>query len=129
MKLLLAIILPIIFFCATGLISGTVNNNSLDITLLGVFIYVKMFLVIVIYGAVFNFHRQFNKIFKGLVILTVILGLGAFIEEIWALSFRYIMGMDIFDNGVYLFRTRTDAGLLDSWRRPRKSGCVNETGI
>ena len=103
-RLYLILLFPIIIFSIFGLLSGVVNGNSLLITIHGVFDYIKNFLVIFIYAAFLRKSGDFKKIFRLLLIVAVFLGVVALIQELWALSTRYILEKDIDDRGVYILR-------------------------
>lgn len=72
-----------------GLISGLLNGNSYYITANGTFDYIKTFLLIFIYAAFFREFIMFQKIFRLFLIVAVIIGFVAFIEESWVLYSRY----------------------------------------
>jgi len=93
--------LPIFLLGASGLISGIVNGNSLFITSLGTFDYIKNFLLIFIYSAFFN---DFKKMFRLILTLAIIIGTVAAIQEVWALVSVYIIGKDVLDSSIYIFR-------------------------
>lgn len=111
----LIIAIPIIAFCLYGLMSGIINRNSLIITILGTFDYIKYFLVIFIYAAFFREVNDFQKIFRLLLMLAILLSGLAITEEIWALVFRYILGRDLLDPGMYLLGPPQSA-LGGAWR-------------
>lgn len=96
--------LPILVFSFLGLISGLANKNSLFITFLGTFDYIKNFLVIFIYAVFLNYRYNFKKIFRILLFTGLLIAIIAFIQECWAVFFHYILGKDIYDKVVYLFR-------------------------
>jgi hypothetical protein len=100
----LYLLLPITVFIIIGLISGSANGNSMFITILGSFDYIKNFLVIFIYAAFFCESDNFKKIFRLLLIVAVFLGAIAFIQESWALFSRYVIGKGITDPGIYILR-------------------------
>lgn len=112
-KLSLILLLPILVFSISGFISGLLNKNSLLITALGTFDYIKNFLVIFIYAAFFREFDDFKKIFRFLLILTVFLGLIALIQELWATGFRYILREDV-KNIKYLLTHELQPAL--AWR-------------
>lgn len=84
------IFFPLICLMSVGLISGIVNENRLLPTIHGIFNYTKYFLVIFIYATFFKNFRDFKKILNILLGLILFLGAVALIQEIWALSNRYI---------------------------------------
>ncbi len=94
--------IPILAIAVSGSISGAVNGASPVITALGIFDYIKYFLFIFVYAAFFTEFNHFRKIFRALVILTVLLVIVAFAQELWALNSRYIAGRCIYDRGNYL---------------------------
>jgi len=90
-ELYLLILLPIIFICISGLLSGIVNGNKMIVSLHGIFAYIKYFLVIFIYAAFFSKFSQFARVFYILLAIAVIIGIIASVQEIWALSNRYLL--------------------------------------
>ena len=102
-------------------ISGIVNGNFIYTTILGTFDYIKMFLVIFIYAAFFKEKDDFKKIFRLLLILASIIGAVALLQELWALSARYLLGRDLHEMGGYLIGRNEIKEI--SWRfgiyRPR----------
>lgn len=107
------LLLPIVLLSITGLVSGSINGNSLIITGLGTIDYIKNFLAIFIYAAFFKNPDDFKKIFRYLLLLTVLLGMVSFAQEVWALFSRYIMGKDIMDIMYILTRNSMPE---NSWR-------------
>lgn len=99
---ILIILFSIIVLSFLGFISGMLNGNSLLITMLGIFHYVKYFLFIFIYAAFLKDFNDFKKIFRLLLIVAVFIGFVAFVEEVWALYIRYVYGKDINENGMVL---------------------------
>jgi hypothetical protein len=91
----LLILFPLIFLSVFGFISGMINGNSVLITILGIFDYIKNFLVIFLYAVFFRDFKEFKRNFRLLVILTITLGVIAFAQEFWALFSRYIIEQDI----------------------------------
>jgi hypothetical protein len=81
---------PIIVVGIVGMISGFLNGNSIIITLLGIFHYVKFFLLIFIYAAFFRKVDEFQKVFRLMLILAVCIGIIAIIQEIIAMYLKYI---------------------------------------
>lgn len=94
-RLYLILLFPIFLICISGLISGMANGNSIIMTGLGIFDYLKNFLVIFIYAAFFRDLDDFRKIFRLILIITVLLGIIAIFQEFWNLTERYIMGKDV----------------------------------
>ncbi len=92
---------PIVVLCISGIASGMVNGNPLVVTALGTIDYIKVFLFIFIYAAFFRDFSDFRRVFNLLLIIAVFLGIVAFIQEIWALTLRYIIEKDIYDKGNY----------------------------
>ena len=68
------LLFPIFAISISGFISGMINANSLFITSLGTFSYIKYFLVIFIYAAFFTEFDDFKKIFSYILIVAVIVG-------------------------------------------------------
>lgn len=93
----LYLIIALFIFCLSGEISGIINGNSFFVTTLGIFDYIKSFLVLFVYAAFFRTFEDFRKIFQLLLIATVFLGVLAFTEEMWALAHRYLLGKNIHD--------------------------------
>lgn len=87
--------LPIFALIITGFIAGAVNVNPFFITVHGMFDYIKYILVIYIYAAFFRDVSELNKVLRGLLIVAVLLGAAAFIQEVWAVSNRYILQKNI----------------------------------
>jgi hypothetical protein len=118
-KYYLVLSVPIILLIMLGFISGITNGNSLYVTSLGIFDYIKYLLLIFIYGAFFRDLNDFKKIFRFLLIVGVFLGIIAFIQEIWALSSVYIIGKDKNDPGIDILTGMVDPNkheLVDLWR-------------
>ena len=115
-RLYFILLLPILFFSLSGFISGMVNKNPLFITTLGIFDYIKNFLVIFIYAAFIRTYRNLKRIFNLLLILTVFFGVIAFIQEFYALVSRYIFEKDINDSGIYILRNVSSDNNIDLWR-------------
>jgi O-antigen ligase len=111
---------PLALFGICGLISGIVNGNSLPVTALGTFDYLKNFLAIFIYSAFFRNFNEFRKLFRLLLIIAIVLGAVALIQFIWAMGSVYILGKDITDKSVYIFSNIpvNDIGTLKNviWR-------------
>jgi len=84
------------------LISGIVNHNPIFITLYGTFAYVKFFLFIFVYSAFFREHGDLRSLFRPVLVVAVVIGIVAILQEIWALVLRYLLGRDVFDSMVYL---------------------------
>jgi len=83
-------IIPLILFVIAGCISGLyINDNSLIATGHALFLYVRNIFCILIYSAFFREKTDFNKVFKSIVILTLVLIGIAFLEEFWALVSKY----------------------------------------
>jgi O-antigen ligase len=97
-------------------VSGTVNGNSLYVTALGTFDYLKNFLVIFIYAAFFRDLNDFKKVFRLLLIIAVLLGTVALIQFVWAMGSVYILGKSVTDRSVYIFSNMPIATLDTNWR-------------
>jgi hypothetical protein len=89
-SLYLILLFPFFFLSIAGFLSGIINGNSLLITFLGTFNYIKSFLVIFIFAAFIRDISEFKKIFRLLLIVAVFIGLVAFIQEFWAIYSRFI---------------------------------------
>ena len=105
----LFLLTPLVLFAVSGLAAGFKNGNSLSITLLGTFDYIKNFLVIFIYAAFFRDFHEFKKIFRLLLLVALLLGAVALIEFLWAMGSVYILGKNIADPTAYfLFKLPSD---------------------
>lgn len=104
----------ILLMCVAILLSGMVNGNSLHITVLSTFDYMKNFLAIFIYAAFFKDNADFKKVFQLLLIIASIIGAVALIQEIWALTSRYLLQREFNEMGGYLIG-RKEIGNI-SWR-------------
>lgn len=82
--------LSILFFIVLVFISGIVNGNSLFITVQGIFDYVKYFMPVFIYAYFFRNVDEVRKAISILIILGACLGIVALMDEIIALSVKYI---------------------------------------
>ncbi|MBI4681434.1 MAG: hypothetical protein HY753_09605 [Nitrospirae bacterium] len=112
----LILLAPIIALSATGVISGIVNGNSLLMTGSGVFSYVENFLVIFIYATFFSEVSTFKKILRIFLVMMVFLVAVAIIQEFWALYFRYVLGLGIDDERIYLLADLQNIPFADIWR-------------
>jgi hypothetical protein len=116
-RALLILFFFIIALSMSGFISGMINGNSLLITSLGIFDYVKNLLVIFIYTAFFREVGDFKRIFRFLLAIGVSLGVVAFVQEVWALLSVYVFGHNIYQTNNYLL---LDLGIkintVDFWR-------------
>jgi len=112
-KLYLILLSPIVILSIFGLISGIVNRNSLLITSLGIFDYIKNFLVIFIFAVFFKNSESFKKTFRLVLVVAIFLGVVAFIQEFWAVYSRYILKENINEIS-YLFTQNLIPEL--SWR-------------
>jgi hypothetical protein len=135
-KILIFLVLPIIILGISGLVSGMVNGNSLYVTALGTFDNVKIFLALFIYAVFFRDPGNFEKIFRPLLKVAIFICLIALIQEIWALSYRYILGKDIHDAGMYILqgmpadvRLQRDLWRLGIYRAPSLLGHYNILGF
>ncbi len=96
--------------------SGIINGNSLFVTALGTFDYLKNFLAIFIYAAFFRDFNEFKKLFRLLLFIALLLGTVALIQFIWAMGSVYISGKDITDQSVYILFSRPKDSLEIAWR-------------
>jgi hypothetical protein len=110
------LLVPLALFGIYGLLSGILNGNSLFVTSIGTFDYVKNFLVIFIYAAFFRNFNEFGKLFRLLLIIAVFLGTVALIQFVWAMGSVYILGKDITDKSVYIFFNMPMDNLDIAWR-------------
>ena len=112
--------LSVFFLSIIGLLSGIVNGNPLLVTILGIFDYIKYFLVIFIYAVFFKEFSQFKKGFRLLLMLSIFVGVVASVQEFWAVSLRYILGKDLSYSKMYVltqyFNLPDDPGLINCWR-------------
>ncbi|MFN3739292.1 MAG: O-antigen ligase family protein [Thermodesulfovibrionales bacterium] len=119
-RLYLILSLPIIALSISGLISGMINGNPFLITSLGIFDYIKNFLVIFIFAIFFKEADSFKTIFHPLLVLAVFLGIVAFVQELWALLSVYAFGNDIHYAENYFLRNLPpeiiEANAKDFWR-------------
>jgi hypothetical protein len=114
----LIIAIPIVIFILVGFLSGIINSNSPVITALGIFEYIKNFLLIFVSALLVRDIDWFKKIFRALFIIALFLSIIAVFEEVWALVFRYLLGKDILDPAMYLFRDPPSGAELTrgTWR-------------
>lgn len=112
------LIFSIIAFAVFGVVSGIINRNSPFITFLGIFDYIKNFLVIFIYSSFFRDADAFKKPFHYLLAVAVFLGIVAIIQEFWALVSHYILMKDISEKEIYIFRYLSQENWMfqDFWR-------------
>lgn len=115
-QLYLVLLSSFILLNISGFVSGILNKNSLFITSLGIYTYIKMLLIIFVYAVFFNDFNQFKKIFRFLLVIAVIIGAVALLQELWALGARYILAKDIHDRGLYLFQDVNLSKINDYWR-------------
>lgn len=88
-----------------GLVSGIFNGNSISVTALGTFDYLKNFLVIFIYAAFFRDFGDFKKIFRFLLFIAILLGTIALMQFVWAMGSVYMLGKAITDKSIYILST------------------------
>jgi hypothetical protein len=88
------LLFPLIAICLSGTISGLLNGNPLMTTAFGTFAYIKYFLVIFIYAAFIRRFSELQKIFRIVLVIAVLLGVIAFIQEFFALIFKYVLEID-----------------------------------
>jgi hypothetical protein len=117
-SLVLTITIPVTVFFFFGLLSGMINGNSVDVTLLGTIDYIKSFMVVFIYAAFFREMDDIKRIVRLLLILSFIISVLAIVQELWALIFRYILEKDTLDHSMYLFRDPPNSisQTATSWR-------------
>jgi O-antigen ligase len=96
------LLFPFLAFSLSGLISGVINNNSLMITILGVFDYLKNFIVIFIYAVFFKEFKDVKRTFSILLTIAFFLSVVAIIQEFWAIGNRYVMEKGISDISYFL---------------------------
>jgi hypothetical protein len=102
----LYLLLPVIALCLSGFISGMKNGNQLIVTVLGVFDYIKNFIVIFIYAMFFRGLKYPKKLFRIMLIITIFLCFVAIIQELWAISNRYIISKDLYNISYFLSNNR-----------------------
>ena len=93
--LYIALFFAILGVSIGGLLSGIINGNSLFITLIGTFDYIKNFLVIFIFAAFFRNYDDLKRILRLLLIIAAFIGVVALMEESWMLYSRYILAKDV----------------------------------
>jgi hypothetical protein len=98
-----------------GIISGKLNGNPFIVSMLGIFDYIKYFLVIFIFAAFFKEFSEFKNTFRLMLAVAIFLGLFALIQEIWAVVSRYIFYKDIHDPTIYILRA-TPKLIEQGWR-------------
>jgi hypothetical protein len=108
------LLLPIALFCLSGIVSGIMNGNGYLVTGIGIFDYVKNFLVIFIYGFFFRNKDDYKVVFRGVLIVAVIISIVAVIHEIWAIIARYVLSMEFEEMKGWLFGK--DRVTSSSWR-------------
>ncbi|MEM3000921.1 MAG: O-antigen ligase family protein [Candidatus Nitrosocaldus sp.] len=114
--------LPLIAFTIAGIISGFINNNPPRITALGTFSYLKFFPLMFIYTGFFNDGDDLKKLYRFFLTIAIVLVFVAFLQEIWALYSRYVIGKDITDPNTYLISflfkrfAYMDIGEIGNWR-------------
>lgn len=101
---ILTIALPLIAFTLFGIISGIINGNPMHVTVLGTYDYAKLFLLVFIGATFLSDGRWLRASFNLLLVIACILSLSGIIEEVWALFGRYVLGRNILDPAIYLFR-------------------------
>ena len=99
----LLLFLSIVLVTACGILSGVLNGNTTIVTLFGTFSYVKYFLFIFIYAAFFRDFDQFLKIFRILLIIAVVIGSVAFIQETWVIYSSYFAAKTSPYKDIYLY--------------------------
>jgi hypothetical protein len=123
-RLYIILLLPVFIFCIAGFISGMANGNSVIVTVLGIFDYIKNFLVIFIFAAFFRDFGEFKGIFRLMLVIAVLLGVIALIQETRELASRYILGSDVVDTGFYFSSWR-----LGIYRAPSLMHNANIFGL
>ncbi len=88
---LIIILFPVLAVTASGIISGAVNGNAYLLTALGTFDYIKNFLVVFIYAAVFNDLDEYRRVFRFLLIMAACIGAIALIQELSAATSLYLL--------------------------------------
>lgn len=89
-----ALAFPLILLLISGVISGFVNKNPFNVTALGIFAHLKYFPVIFIFAAFYQNYDEANDIFNILIKAALFIVAIALIQEVWALTSRYVLGMD-----------------------------------
>ncbi len=117
---LFLLVSPLILICICGIISTLINGNSLLVTILGTFDYIKNFLAIFIYAVFFRTIPEFKRVFQHLFNIAIFFGIIALIQFTWAMGSVYILGKSITDESVYIFSNLytydTVAHRNDIWR-------------
>lgn len=99
----LAMLIQMGLFVIVGLIEGFINANAPSVTSVGIFDYLKNFVVIIIYFTFFTDADDFKKIFRLVMAAAIIIGIIAFMQEIWAMISVYVLKKDISDPFNYIF--------------------------
>jgi len=89
-SLFIILLSPIVIFSIVGFSSGLTKGNPLFVTSLGIFDYIKNFIVIFVYASFVRDFKDFKKLFNVLLTVAVVLGTIAIAQEVWALAGRYI---------------------------------------
>lgn len=103
----------------SGAVSAIVNGTPFLIGALGIFDYIKNFLVIFIYAAFFSRDDDFNRLFKYPLYTAVLIGIVAILQESWALTMHYVLGYSIDEDNLYVLRLLPQGeywGYADLWR-------------
>lgn len=116
-RLYIMLLFPIFMFSISVFVSGIINDNSMFVTMIGIFDYMKPFLILFVYAAFFTEYDDIKNIWRLLLIMAVVFGIIAFIQEVWALGFRYIGGKSVTDSGLYILRPLVDTTMAEYfWR-------------
>jgi hypothetical protein len=110
------LLFPLVLLGICGFVSGIINGNSLSVTILGTFDYLKNFAVIFIYAAFFKDFNGFKKLFRLLLFIALLLGTIALIQFIWAMGSVYILGKAITDKSIYIFHNMPGDNIDIVWR-------------
>jgi hypothetical protein len=116
-KLYLIVLIPIVVFAIYGFVSGMINGNPLLITILGIFDYIKFFFIIFIYAAFFREEDKLKNICKSLIVMGVIFGIVAVVQELWAVGSVYIGGKSIQDPSIYFLMPAVEIELTGNYWR------------
>lgn len=116
-SLLLLILSPLLLFGICGIISAYINQNSLQVSLLGTFDYLKNFLAIFIYAAFFKNPDDLKRIYRIILAVALFLGTIVLLQFLWAMGSVYVFKKAITDPAIYIFRMYNDsAPLIKYWR-------------
>ena len=101
-SLSLLLFFSIVLVTVCGILSGILNGNPTKVTALGIFSYVKYFLFIFVYAAYFREFSMFLKIFRILLMIAVVVGVIAFIQEAWVIYSSFFVANNSPHKDIYI---------------------------